>query len=183
MSKFQVALTDSEEALVARIDFGDGHSNHSDRHESYLANREPIVDLLKSLGERGGLPDHRVRYWTDAEYHHGRRKESREQMFARNGSVGAEAYIHPGFVKHLRYMLFGAKLPDEVMKAFEDKAGDPDMISFGDALDLGKFARALVRRHELEPRQACDEFFRLSLDLGISADSALRIRKIVEETR
>src|SRR3546814_8219099 len=32
---------------------------------------------------------------------------------ARNGSVGAEAYIHPGFIKHLRYMLFGAKLPDE----------------------------------------------------------------------
>src|SRR3546814_2764874 len=82
MSKFRVALTDSEEALVARIDFVDGHSYHSDRHEAYLANRQLNVDLLISLGERGGLPDHRVRYWTDAEYPYGRRKESREQMVA-----------------------------------------------------------------------------------------------------
>lgn len=183
MEKFRVSLTESEEVLVARIDFGDGHRNHGDKYEAYLANREPIVELLASLGERGGLPDHRVRYWTDPEYHHGRRKESREQMFARNGSVGDEAYVHPGFVKHLRYMLFGAKMPAEMMTAFEHEVGDPEMVSFGDALDLGKFARTLVRRHALEPHQACDEFFRLSLDLGISAEAAQRIRKIVEETR
>src|SRR3546814_2011184 len=83
-------------------------------------------------------------------------------MFARNGSVGAEAYIHPGFIKHLRYMLFGAKLPDEVMKAFEDEAGDPDMVSFGDALDLGKFARAQVRRRSEEHTSELQSLMRTS---------------------
>jgi hypothetical protein len=35
----------------------------------------------------------------------------------------------------------------------------------------------------LAPHEAGDEFFKLSLDLGLSVDEALRIREIVRETR
>lgn len=104
-------------------------------------------------------------------------------MFERNGNVGDEAYIHPGFVKHLRYILFGADLPAPVMAAFEEEVGNPEWVSYGNALELGKAARALVRRFVLSPTDACEDFLKLSLDLGLSIDEALGIRQRVKETR
>jgi hypothetical protein len=104
-------------------------------------------------------------------------------MFERNGNVGDEAFIHPSFVKHLRYILFGADLPARVMAAFGEEVGNPEWVSYGDALELGKAARALVRRFGLRPTDACEEFLKLSLDLGLSIDDALRIRQTVKETR
>jgi hypothetical protein len=183
MDKFRLAFTDAEEALVAQIDFGGDHKNHGDQHNAYLANQEPILALLASLGERNAVPAHRLSYWSDPQYNPGRVKGSRKQMFERNGNKGKEIYTHPGFITHLRYILFGANLPAAVVAAFEEEVGNPEWVSYGDALELGKFARSLVRRHGLEPHAACEEFFRLSLDLGLSLDEALRIRQSVKETR
>jgi len=181
--KFALPLTEAERDLVARIDFGSDDDRHDDRRAAYLGNQEPILALLASLGERDGVPEHRVRYWTDPEYHPGRVRGSRKDMFERNGNVGDEIYIHPGFVKHLRYMLFGADLPAPIIAAFEEKVGNPEWVSYGDALELGKAARNLVRRFGLNPTDACDEFLKLSLDLGLSIDEALRIRQTIKETR
>ncbi len=181
--KFALPLTEAERDLVARIDFGSDDDRHDDRRAAYLGNQEPILALLASLGERDGVPEHRVRYWTDPEYHPGRVWGSRKDMFERNGNVGDEIYIHPGFVKHLRYMLFGADLPAPIIAAFEEKVGNPEWVSYGDALELGKAARNLVRRFGLNPTDACDEFLKLSLDLGLSIDEALRIRQTIKETR
>ena len=69
------------------------------------------------------------------------------------------------------------------MRTFEAQVGDPEWVTYGDALELGKFARSLVRQNGLVPREACEEFFKLSLDLGLSADESLRIRRTVVETR
>lgn len=183
MNKYQLVITEAEEALLARIDFDGKDAIHSDRHAAYLANKEPILALLASLNDRGAIPDHRVRYWTDPEYNPGRVRGSREQIFARNGSAGNEAYTHPNFVKHLRYILFGAELPSIVMTAFEEEVGNPKWVSYGDALELGKFARSLVRLHHLRPEEVDDEFFKLSLDIGLTINQALRIRQTVKETR
>ncbi len=183
MNKFRIAMTDAEEAIVARIDFGEGHGGQRDRHAAYLANREPILELLESLTERRGIPAHRLGYWNEPEFNPGRVKGSRKQMFERHGTMGREIYTHPNFVRHLRYILFGAELPESVMVEFESEVGNPEWVSYGDALELGKFARRLVRTNRLAPHEAGDEFFKLSLDLGLSVDEALRIREIVRETR
>lgn len=183
MERYRIALTSSEEELVSRIDLSDGDRPHADRRTAYLANQEPLLALLASLNERNAVPAHRIAYWNDPEYHLGRPKCSRKQMFERNGNVGDEVYTHPGFVKHLRYILFGAELPPAIMTAFASEVGNPEWVSYGDALELGKFARSLVRRHGLPPHDVYEEFFKLSLDIGLSLDEALRIRQTIKETR
>lgn len=183
MDRFRLALTEAEELLVARIEFGEDHLDHDARHEAFLANQEPILELLRSLGARGAVPSHRLSYWNDPAFFPGRTKGSRREMFERNGTVGNMVYIHPGFVRHLRYILFGADLPVPIMLAFEREAGDPEWVSYGDALELGKKARVLVRRHRLATNDAAEQFFKLSLDLGLSVDEALRIRKSVADMR
>ena len=180
--RYRIAFTDAEAALVARIEFGDG-GNHDQRHAAYLANREPILQLLASLSERDAVPPQRLSYWNDPAYQPGRMKGSRKQLFERHNDDAEEIYTHPHFIKHLHYILFGADLPEPVMRSFEAEVGNPEWVSYGDALDLGKFARSLVRKYGLRPAEACEEFFKLSLDLGLSVDESLRIRRIVMETR
>ncbi|ATY30607.1 hypothetical protein [Sphingomonas psychrotolerans] len=183
LAKFRLPFTEAEEALVARIDFGQGHNTHTDRHAAFLSNKEPILALLESLSERGAVPDQRLRYWNDPEYQPGRLKGSRKQLFERHNDNAEEIYTHPHFIPYLRYILFGADLPTQVMTEFEAEVGNPEWVSYGDALELGSFARSLVRRHGLQPHEACEEFFKLSLDLGLSVDESLRIRRTVMETR
>lgn len=183
MDRFRLPMTASEEALVARIDFGEGHAVHADRRAAYLANKIPILELLDALTSRGAIPAHRVAYWNDPAFNPGRIKGSRRQMFERHGNSGTDIYTHPHFVRHLRYILFGANLPNDIVDDFEREVGDPEFVSYGDALELGRYARKLVRGRGLIPHSVCDEFFKLSLDLGLSVDEALRIREIVKETR
>jgi hypothetical protein len=183
MNRFRLTFTAEEEVLVAGIDFRDRFSNSDTAHAAYLSNREAILALLESLSERQAVPDQRLRYWNDPTYHPGRTKGSRKQLFERHNDDAAEIYTHPHFIQHLRYILFGADLPPAVMEDFEARVGNPEWVSYGDALELGKHARALVRRHALLPHEAGEEFFKLSLDLGLSLDEALRIRRIVLETR
>lgn len=180
--RYRIAFTEAEEALVARIDFGE-LGTHADRHAAYLANRQPILQLLESLSDRDAVPAQRLSYWNDPVYQPGRLRGSRRQLFERHNDDADEIYTHPHFIQHLRYILFGADLPESVMRSFEDEVGNPEWVSYGDALELGKFARSLVRRHRLRPTDACEEFFKLSLDLGLSVDESARVRRIVRETR
>ena len=183
MKKFRLELTEAEEALVAKIDLRLRHANHDEGRAAYLANQGPILGLLRLLSARGAVPEQRISYWNDPAYKPGRVKGSRKQMFERNGCHGEDIYTHPHFIEHLRYILLGTDLPDAVVEAFETEVGDPRWVSYGDALDLGKKARALVRSHALEPAWAGDEFFKLAVDLGLGLDRALRIRTTVKETR
>lgn len=183
LARFRLQFTDEEETLVARIDFDHGRTTGVDPHTVYLSNQEPIVALLASLTEREAVPAGRLAYWADPDCNPSRIKGSRKQIFERNGTTGREIYTHPNFVKHLRYILFGADLPVHVVEAFEEEVGNPEWVSFGDALELGKFARGLVRKYRLAQTEVADEFLKLSLDLGLSVDEAVRIRGIVQETR
>jgi hypothetical protein len=183
MLKYRLAFTEEEEALLSRIDLRPSHRNHDGARVAYLGNMEPVPALLRSLGDRGAIPAHRVSYWNDPTFRSGRLKGSRKQLFERNGCFGEDIYTHPNFVRHLRYILLGADLPDEIVLAFEQEVGNPEWVSYGDALDLGRKARALTRRHGLDASAASEEFFKLALDLGLSADSAMRIAAEVKATR
>ena len=182
-NRYAISFTEAEETLVARIDFHRHDPTSREARVAYEGNLEPIPRLLEALSERGAIPAQRVSYWTDPEFRTGRRRGSREQLFARNGTTGDEAFVQFGFLPTLRYFLFGANLPAAVIAAFEDELGDPRWVSLSDALDHGKFARKLVRQHCLDPSDAGDEFFKLTLDLGLWVQTALRIGQIVRDNR
>jgi len=181
--KYRIPLTDAEETLVSKIDLRLSHRNHDEAHAAYNANAEPILALLASLSERDGVPPQRLRYWNDTEYNPGRIKASRKGEFERNNCLGEDIYTHPHFIKHLRYILHGADLPDPIILDFEQQAGNPEWVSLSDAIPLGKHARKLVRQYGLEPRHASEEFFKLCLDMGLKLSVALSIMRSVRQVR
>tara|TARA_R110000868_G_scaffold411785_1_gene710609 strand:+ start:100433 stop:101005 length:573 start_codon:yes stop_codon:yes gene_type:complete len=177
-SRFSISFTEAEEALVARIDFQRHDPTTWEARTAYEGNLEPIPRLLSSLSERNAIPAQRVSYWTDPEFRTGRLKGSREQLFARHGTVGEEAFVQFGFLPTLRYFLFGAQLPAAVIAAFEDELGDPRWVSLSDAMEHGRFARKLAQKHGIDPSDAEDEFFKLALDLGLWVQTAMRIGEL-----
>lgn len=183
MKKYHLELTDEEAATLQRIELSPMRVADPDAHAKYLANREPILALMRSLIERRALPAHRLHYWTDPEFKPGGFRTSREGIFERNGCSGEEIFIHPNFLKHLRYFLFGSELPEAVITAFEQKAANPEWVSSSDGIPLGKFARGLARQHGLERETAAEEFFKLCLDMGINLSTALSIRRAVLQLR
>lgn len=162
LEKHHIALNEGEAALVGKIDLRIDHSSHDEGRAAYLANREPIVALLKSLADRSAIPAQRVAYWTDPNFRSGRMKGSHRDIFARNGSSGKEAYTHPHFLPFLRYFLYGADLPAVAIEEFEAQIGDPRGFSGSDIIDLTKETRAIVRRRSLRKSSHADEFHKLA---------------------
>lgn len=183
MNKYRLAFTTEEETLLQQIDLSPSHCSHVEAHEAYKANRQPILALLTSLGERGGIPEHRIRYWTDPDYNPGRIKASRKGVFERNGCHGDDICTHPNFIRHLRYLLFGSELPRLTSDAFEREAGKPEWVNSSDAIALGKHARKLVRENGMTGYEAAEEFFKLALDMGLSLDAALIVMRAVKQVR
>ena len=183
MGQYDISLTEAEAALLDKIDLRVRHESHDEGHAAYLANREPIVGLMRSLSERDGIPEERVRYWLDPGYNTGRLKASHKGVFERNGRRGDEIYEHPHFTPYLRYFLFGADLPDAVIAAFEEAVGNPEWVTSGDIVPMGKRARGLARVHELDRRVAAEEFFKLCLDMGLGVHTAGSVRSAVMQLR
>lgn len=182
MKKYQIALTEDENALLAQIELSDELPLGVDGHAVYQSNRKPILALLRSLRERDAIPEHRIRYFTDPEYRSGRVKGSRKDLFERNGNEGAEIYEHPHFKQHLRYFLFGPELPDGAIIEFEEGVRDPKWISGSDGIDLGKKAIKIARAHQIPKHKAADNFFKLALDMGISFSQADRIKGVIQRS-
>jgi hypothetical protein len=183
MEKYHVRLLDDEAALLAKIDLRESHENHTQGHEVYKANKQPILALLKSLSERDAIPQERLNYWNDPRYQHSRIKASRKGLFERNGCTGADIYTHPNFIQLLRYFLFGANLHDTVITAFEAKVGKPEWVSSSDVVPIGKSARDLTRQYRLNPYETSEEFFKLCLDMGLGLNMAQSVMRSVKQVR
>jgi hypothetical protein len=181
MDKYHIKLTDHEAATLAKIDLRPSHRDHAEGHEAFQSNQEPILALLKSLGERDAIPRERLNFWNDPRYCPGRVKASHKGLFERNGRKGADIYTHPHFIPYLRYFLFGPDLPDAVISAFEERVGDPQYVSSSDIVPIGKSARDLTRGHHLNTAEAPEEFFKLCLDMGLGLTTAESVRRSVKE--
>lgn len=183
MEKYHIELTVDERLLLEQIDLRTVHASHDEARAAYLSNQQPVLALVRLLSARDAVPQERIRYWNDSDYNPGRIKASRKGLFERNSCTGDDIYTHPHFLKHLRYFLFGADLPDAVILAFEEGVADPTWISSSDVPAIGKLARDLTRRHGLDRSSAESEFFKLALDMGLSLTTALRIRQAVQQIR
>jgi hypothetical protein len=113
----------------------------------------------------------------------GRIRTSHKGLFERNNCAGDEIYTHPHFLKYLRYFLFGAELPPNVVAEFEAEVGEPRWVSLSDAIPLGKAAREITKRHGLTPHSAAEEFFKLCLDLGLSVNVADTVSRAVRKLK
>lgn len=178
---FQIELTPEELAIVGQMTF-DQTAFQRD-HDRYVRNADLAYKLCASLLERGGIPDHRLRYFTDPEYFEGGRGKSRQQGYERHGTSGDDILRHPNFLKHLRYFIFGTELSDAISSRFASAVKECGMVTSGDIAPLGATARQLARAYRLERTMAADEFYKLSLDLGLSTMTAGSIRSSVLQLR
>ena len=180
MKKYHMELIDEEEVLVETIDLCVSHAN---RDEAHVAYRRPILALLQSLCERGAIPEERLKYWNDPDYNTHGRKMSHKGVFERNGCTGEDIYTHPHFIPYLRYFLFGADVPDVVIRKFEAKVGNPNWVTSGDIVPIGKCARDLTRQYRLDRLHAAEEFFKLCLDMELGLSTAAIVRRSVMQLR
>ena len=173
MDTFTIELTDDEKALVDQIEFEGlalkGHV-HAER------NGELVKQLTKMLIARGAIPEHRRKYFTDPAYNVGGRGSSRLDLFEGNGCRGDAILVHPHFLRHLRYFIFGAELSPRVIASFQEAVRECGMVTSSDVVPLGLLARRLARGAGLSPHDAREEFFKLALDCGLSQSTAVSIR-------
>ncbi|HWI80715.1 hypothetical protein [Ramlibacter sp.] len=168
-----IELTEREVELLAQVKF------RSTRHDELRASIMPMVALSESLFKRGAIPEVRLLYFTDPERNPGGRGKSRQQIFEKNGTSGAEILAHPHFMKYLEYFVYGPDLPAAVIAKFKEAASFSGYLTGGDVNDLVPEARAAVRAAGLNPHDAADEFHKLALECGAVPSSAESIRKLV----
>lgn len=178
MRQPDIELTESERDLFGRIEFDQGRVSH----ETWLANANLVEQLFDLLMDRGAIPQHRLRWFTDPQLNPGGRGKSREEQWARNGTSGREVLRHGNFLAYLAFYVCGPDLPMAARQAFRKAAEDCGMVTSSDVPVLSKTARAIARQYRLEPHAASDEFFKLALDCGLG-DRAVYIRDGVRSLR
>jgi hypothetical protein len=174
-----IGLTPEEQAIVEQMTFDQGTLTT----KTGVRNGELACRLMKMLLARDAIPAQRLRYFDDPDYRSGATKGSRQQLFERNKTTGDDIYRHANFLDYMRYFIFGTDLPPSIIDQFSTKAFAFGHVGPSDALELGKLAREMTRKHGLQPRNAADEFHRLALDCGIYHGHADRIRSVVHNTR
>jgi hypothetical protein len=171
-----VSLTPDEQALFDTIELDWDALDH----EGFIRNGERVVALMKSLLARKGIPEVRVKYFTDPAYRTGRMKGSHRDIFHRNGHTDDSMMRHAHFLDFLRYFVCGPNLPASALKAFRHKAAACGTITSDDVIPLAKFARREARERGLTPHDACEEYFKLALDCGMWVDYAFTVRDQVK---
>jgi hypothetical protein len=178
-----IELTPPERDLFARLKFEFDALAAGDGGDAARSNGDLAYRLMKSLLARNAIPEPRLRFFNDPDYNIEGRGRSRREVFEKNGTRGEEIFRHGNFLKYLRYFLFGADLPPEVIASFAGKVADCGSITSGDIEPLEKFARQQTREHRLTAEGAAEEFYKLALDLNLDQSYAASIRNSVRAVR
>ena len=174
MDNITIELTAEEKTLADQIEF---EALNLEDHLHAEANARLAVALIRSLIDRDAIPEQRRKYFGDPSYNPGGRGSSRKQIFERNGCRGEAILRHPHFLAYLRYFIHGADLPPRVAAEFRAAVEECGMVTSSDVVPLGHKARRLARQLGLAPHDAREEFFKLALDCGLSAGTAIAIRE------
>lgn len=186
MNKYHIQLTEEESLVLNDITLHPPCD--ADSNEWYKTNERLIPRLMESLLNRKAIPEVRLSYFCDSKYQTDRRlKLSRRDIFEKNGTIGQDIYVHPHFLKYLRYFLFGACLPEIVITKFEAhyESVTKGNLTSGDYDPIAKYAKKLSREYSLsqtgiDPRE---EFFKLCLDMGLSLFSANIIKDFIRNVK
>ncbi len=167
----RIDLTAEEESLVSQIEFDGGKINGP---EQAAKNGQLVASLMALLLDRKAIPKQRLKYFNDMHF----------DQFKKNGHDADSTMRHGHFLWHLRYFLFGANLPAQIIAEFAKAVKDcGEYVSSGDMGDLTKRARALFRQSGMERTSTATEFYKLAIDLGVDPTDADSVRKAVLATR
>ena len=175
-----IELTSAERTLWEQISFPPYPPGST--HDAVRSSVEPAHDLARSLIDRKAIPDVRWRYFVDPDFSIGKHKSHR-QIFEKNGTRGEAILRHPHFHKYLRFFVIGPDLPASTMASFEACIRGCHPVTSGDQEAFCQLARREVRTHSLDRKQAAEEFFKLSLELGLDVDMARAVRDAVMKMR
>ncbi|WP_096700020.1 hypothetical protein [Magnetospirillum sp. 15-1] len=180
MTTGPIELTEEESEIVRNIEFDQEvvFRQSTGAENGFLSHK-----LMMRLIERKAIPEERVKYFTDGEYSHGTRGRSRMKVFERNGTSGEDIFRHGNFLKHLRYFIYGCDLKAAVVNAFSEKIRSCGNFTSGDIEPLRKYARELTRHYGLNPHDAAEEFYKLSIDCGIGPHYARSVYDAVKQVR
>ncbi len=176
-----IDLTAAEQALLEKVDFEPTRQTHDFERVQEICKAAGTLTAL--LMERNAIPEVRLKYFEDADYNVGGHGSSRREVFEKNGTRGNAIFTHPHFLKYLRYFLYGPDLPAAVVDAFQKKVADCGMVTSGDVIPLGNYAKQLTRSHGLDKTKAPDEFFKLALDCDLDEGAARSVRDAVMKVR
>lgn len=171
---YEIELTEAETELLNKIEL-----DTSKLVAGQFEKQAPfMLELYKSLEDRGAIPEIRFKYWNDPDYRNGHAQLSHKGMFEQKGSQGEEIYTNPGFLEYLRYFLFGAQLREDAVAEFKVMIGDP-VWSQRDRKLIATSTSKIVRKYDLSLCE--EEFYRLALDMGLGKDAASLVRKTVKQ--
>lgn len=171
----EIELTEEERKLFDAINFDAAEVRGP---EQYRANGDKVVALWKWMNARGAIPQHRLRYFSDADYFVGGHGSSRQAWFERHGTSGEDILRHGHFLQHLQYMVCGPSLPSSLIDQFRRAVADCGTITSGDLIPLSKTAKKLAREHLLDKRSN-EAFFQLALEFGMEPSEARYVRDAV----
>ncbi len=178
MNSFKIDLKPDEQSLLEKIEFDINVVQPRGTNE-VSKNANLAADLAEILMDRNGVPAHRLRYFSSPDYNVYGLGKSHQQVFESNGNRGRELLKHPNYLGFLRYFIFGANLEDVVRDSFKTRVENCGFVTSGDESRLGRYAKKLIKEHELVPSNVQEEFYKLALDCGIDHMRAKSIRKAI----
>ncbi len=152
--------------------------NIKEEYEERITKLGAAQQLTISLLNRSGIPENRLKYFTDSDYQIGRATKSRKEVFESNGTSGTNIFKHGNFLKHLDFFIDGASVnqklydfAEEALKnnPYQDDARD-EVISY-------------IYRNHLKPsdknlkKKFGEEVFKMAIDLGFESHYCHDLRK------
>jgi hypothetical protein len=180
MPKGAIALTPEEQILLQQVTL---RVEELDGHEHYQRNAELAVKLFTSVRERSAIPPNRWKWFFDPKYNPGSHGKSRYERFRNNCPDDDDIVRHPNFLAVIDYFINGARLTPGIISSFGDTVNQLGMISSSDVIPLGKAARQLTRDFGEKGPAIADEFYKLSLDLGLGPNYAESVMRQVRQVK
>ncbi len=181
MSKYQIELTNEELDLykIVALSIGKGVGTSC---EEWKKITDAEYQLTLSLIERGAIPAQRIQYLYEPNLNIGT-KYSRIEVFHNNGTKGRDVFRHPHFIPYLLYIINGPKLPESTLRNFESFVSTNPVNETEDVRIARDLAKQEVRANQLDPKTACEEFFKLALETGLGPIFARVLRDTVRSMR
>ncbi|TGP88919.1 MULTISPECIES: hypothetical protein [unclassified Mesorhizobium] len=174
----KIELTADEESLAEKLEFDPGKVRD---HEDWKRNSELAAQLAHSILKRKAVPDHRLRYFTDPDYHPGGRNKSRRDNWVANGNSYEDILRHNNFLPYLRYFIHGPNIPKRIIDEFRQAVLDCGQVSSGDMPELTKMARRLWR--ESGRIYDANTFYQMALECGLNNFRAPSIHSAIRQAR
>lgn len=177
MRKPTIDLTEAEKELLNKIDF------RSRNHDEIAKSLEPMELLANSLLDRKAIPEVRLRYLTDPDFHPGGRQKSRLDNYKSNNLSGEDITGHGHFRPYLEYFIYGPNIPESIIDIFVNIPVCNNIITSSDLQEVAPkirgVIRKLVRQHRFKSNEIAEELFKFSLECGATISAAEYIRKDV----